>query len=855
MNHGATGAFMGHLRARAAIRTVWCCLLVLVAAWIAPVHAWPLLVTDATATVSVPAPLPTLREDTPLAAETALQQAFTTAPYAASIQPSPHYYWYRLDIQAQLGDSGPRRFYLSTDTHILRHLDFYIFRGDTLIQQQRNGLLDSAPVADYTGIYLTLDLQANDQVTVLIRKQNDGPGILPLRLLSETAFAAEQQRLFMVWGAIVAVLLVLALYNALIYAMHPGPAYFWYLCFHSITFCYFSGIHGYGFWLWPDEVQRWLAQNVMPMNFLLLWLVLQFANTFLDARRHAPWHHRLLPWFSALCLPGAAIALWLPEYQVIPAFSVLQIVGTLFCLSMGVTALRNGFRPAVFFLLSWIFTGAGAGIGMATFIGLVPAHFLTMHAFVVGSVAELITLSVALADRIKFMENKALAQAFIDPQTNAPNFSFFKNKFPEQLNELQQRHPHLFLLVLDLHGFRELVGLLGPDVLKQAYDRHVERTVHLLQQRPWAVPVRTLQGKDAFFMSLPGGQEMLLVSTRDPVERSVEPMIRELLKLADEAITVNDINSKIGFRIGCAAFRPQQHSIFECFRQAQIALLTAHRNKRPYEIFAGDQDIFIKHRLSLLSDLRLAIAEEALTIYIQPQIRLRDGALVGGEVLVRWQHPTEGFVSPSVFIPLAEQSQLIFDITRQVLQKTCSWLQQHTLPDDFHLSVNLSALDISDSRLLSLIRHCVHAYNVPPHRLLFEVTESAVLDDPERFLDVIQALHDMGFKIAIDDFGTGYSSMSYLQQMNADEIKIDIRFVRDIHASETNQNIVKAIVQLARATGAYTVAEGIETEAELAVLRALNCELAQGYLWSPALPAPVFVESYLQQEDKKVGLG
>jgi len=470
-------------------------------------------------------------------------------------------------------------------------------------------------------------------------------------------------------------------------------------------------------------------------------------------------------------------------------------------------------------------------------------------------VAELITLSVALADRLKFMENKALAQAFVDPQTGAPNFSFFNNRFPEQLPALTQRHPHLFLLVLDLHGFRELVGLLGPDVLKQAYDRHVDRTVNLLRQKSWAVPILTLQGQDSYFMTLPGGQEMLLISTGQPASSSVEPMVRDLLKLADEAISVNDIHSKIGFRIGCAAFRPQQHTIFECFRQAQIALLTAHRHKRAWEIYDSTQDSYIKYRLSLLSDLRLAIAEETLSIYIQPQFRLQDGALTGGEVLARWQHAREGFVSPDLFIPLAEQSQLIFDITRQVLQQTCAWLQQHSLPEEFHLSVNLSALDINDHRLLSLIRHCLHTYNVQPRHLLFEVTESAVMDDPERFLDVIQALHDMGFKIAIDDFGTGYSSMTYLQQMDADEIKIDIRFIRNIEDSETNQNIVKAIVQLAQATGAYTVAEGIETDAELAVLRSLQCEYAQGYLWSAALPAAVFAEKYLQWKPVNTGAG
>src|SRR5690606_14465743 len=248
-----------------------------------------------------------------------------------------------------------------------------------------------------------------------------------------------------------------------------------------------------------------------------------------------------------------------------------------------------------------------------------------------------------------------------------------------------------------------------------------------------------------------------------------------------------------------------------------------------------------------LSDLRQALTDDELSIHIQPQINMKDHQLVGGEVLVRWQHPRDGFISPAIFIPLAEQSQLMFDITRQVLQRTCQWLQQQsTLPDNFQLSVNLSALDINDNRLLPLIRHCIQAYRIPPQRLLFEVTESAVMDDPERFLGVIRSLHEMGFRIAIDDFGTGYSSMTYLQRMNADEIKIDMCFVRNIDQSETNRNIVKAIVQLARATGAYTVAEGIETEAERAALQALQCEIAQGYLWSAPLPAAQFAERYLQ---------
>lgn len=836
-------------------RVRWLCLLLLMAACYRPVLAqsWPVQVSTDTVSLHLPVPFPTLKDERSLPAPEWLLADINSNLYAASIRPSANTYWHRLTFQARFADRAPHRFYLVADTHILRHLGFFVFRNGTLIHQQFDGLQDIADKSEheahrhYRGIVVPLDMRDGDSVTVLIRKQNEGPSILPLRLLNADAFEVHQQHQFMIWGGLLAILLVLALYNALIYAMHPGTAYRWYLLFHSITFFYFSGLHGYGFLLWPSALQLVLAQNIVPMNFLLLWLVIQFARIFLDAKIQTPQLERLAPGFTWLCLPGAALACLLPEYQMIPVFSLLQVCGSLYVVVMGIQALQRKFRPARYFLLSWLCTAIGAGTGMLTFVGMLPPNFFTLHAFAIGTLGELILLSLALADRIKFMEDHALSQAFVDPQTNAPNFSFFKNRFPEQLPSLQQRYPNLFVVVLDLHGFRELVGLLGPDVLKLAYDRHVERSQHLLANRNWAVPIRTLQQENAYMMTLPGGQEMLLVNTDRPSPDSIKPILKELLDMADDAITVNDINSKIGFRIGCAPFRPEQHSIFECFRQAQVALLTAHRNRQAWAIYTAEQDVFIKHRLSLLSDLRLALVDDQFSIHIQPQINLHSQKVVGGEVLVRWQHPRDGFISPGVFIPLAEQSQLVFDITRQVLQKTCLWLQQQRwLPDDFQLSVNLSALDINDNRLLPLIRHCIQTYDVPPQRLLFEVTESAVMDDPQRFLSVIASLHDMGFRIAIDDFGTGYSSMMYLQKMNADEIKIDICFVRNIDQSETNRNIVKAIVQLARATGAHTVAEGIETDAEREVLQALQCDVAQGYLWSPPLPAATFAERYLQ---------
>jgi len=447
----------------------------------------------------------------------------------------------------------------------------------------------------------------------------------------------------------------------------------------------------------------------------------------------------------------------------------------------------------------------------------------------------------------KFAEDLALAKAFIDPAMQIPNFSYFKNKFPEQIPDLNRKHKRLAMFIFDLHGFRELVGLLGPDVLEEAYRRYVEKMNQFLLLAPWSVSISTPKGESAYLISLPGEQVMLLAEVeKSDLHSSAEGIAEALLTLSNEPITINGIDNKIGFTLGYAQYNPQTMSIYECFRQAQVALLTGQRKRLDHDSYSPEQDDYIKQRLLLLAELRLAITTQALQIYIQPQFNVATQTLTGGEVLVRWSHPEKGMISPAVFIPLAEQTRLVFDITKTVFIHTCHWLKAHpNTPDGFHLSVNLSALDLNDPRLIPFIQRTMDEFQLRSDKLLFEVTESAVMDDPKRFLYVINSLHKMGFKVAIDDFGTGYSSMTYLQKMHADEIKIDISFIRNIHLSETNQNIVKAIVQLASSTNAYTVAEGIENQDELAVLKELDCTIAQGFFWSPAIPADEFAARYL----------
>ena len=203
-------------------------------------------------------------------------------------------------------------------------------------------------------------------------------------------------------------------------------------------------------------------------------------------------------------------------------------------------------------------------------------------------------------------------------------------------------------------------------------------------------------------------------------------------------------------------------------------------------------------------------------------------------------------ISPSIFILLAEQSNLIDKITRLVIQKSFDWLSNSPqLSSDFHLSINLSALDLQQKELIPFINQQLEEYQLDASQIAFELTESAVMQDQQLFLQVIAEIHQLGFIIAIDDFGTGYSSLRYLQQINADIIKIDMSFVRDIHHSLINQKIADAIIKMAASTGAYTVAEGIESQAELDVLQSLGTRMVQGYLTGKPTPADKFISEFM----------
>jgi EAL domain-containing protein (putative c-di-GMP-specific phosphodiesterase class I) len=236
----------------------------------------------------------------------------------------------------------------------------------------------------------------------------------------------------------------------------------------------------------------------------------------------------------------------------------------------------------------------------------------------------------------------------------------------------------------------------------------------------------------------------------------------------------------------------------------------------------------LQERRMLERDLRQALAAEQLKVHYQPLADCGGGGIVGFEALVRWNHPERGFISPAQFIPLAEECGLIMPLGAWVLRRACA--DAATWPDDKLVAVNLSPAQFRHADLAKEILAVLRETGLPPHRLELEVTESLLIDDPDRVLSTLMVLKEAGVRISLDDFGTGYSSLSYLQRFPFDKIKIDRSFVSQMEKNADSMSIIRAVIALGKSLRIKITAEGVETPTQLGLLQAENCDLVQGYL-------------------------
>jgi len=309
-----------------------------------------------------------------------------------------------------------------------------------------------------------------------------------------------------------------------------------------------------------------------------------------------------------------------------------------------------------------------------------------------------------------------------------------------------------------------------------------------------------------------------------------------LIELIGSPFTIDNQRLVIGASIGIAIADGEYEDSDQLLRAADLAMYRAKADGRGrFRFFDPEFDRQAQERRELEFGLRAAVAKDALEIHYQPLVNLRTGQICGFEALSRWEDPQRGFVSPSIFIPLAEENGLIVTIGERVLKRACA--EAVSWPQCITVAVNLSPVQFQSGDLISAVKDALATSGLPPNRLELEITESIFLENSDSNLELLGQLRDLGVKISMDDFGTGYSSLSYLRRFPFDKIKIDKSFIRDLSTSQSSVSIVRAVCGLARSFGAFTTAEGVETDDQLTRIRAEGCTEVQGYIFSRPLPA------------------
>lgn len=428
----------------------------------------------------------------------------------------------------------------------------------------------------------------------------------------------------------------------------------------------------------------------------------------------------------------------------------------------------------------------------------------------------------------KLLQTKLLNMALHDSLTGLPNRAFFMEQLVELLNVAQENPDYQFaVLFLDCDRFKVINDSLGHLV----GDELLIALTHRLKS------ILSLDNTIARF----GGDEFAILLKQIDNINSVTKVADQILKAFSFPFQLKRnevfINASIGVALGNHSYEQAEHIL----RDADTAMYRAKTlGKGQYHVFDPTMHAAAMQALQLENDLRKAIQQKEFVVHYQPIISLCTGKITGFEALVRWQHPTRGIVPPALFIPLAEETGLINSIGKIVLSQAChqvqQWHQEKLIDESIFMSVNISAKQFAQLDIVEQIAQIMAEAQINPQNLKLEITESAFINNAQSAKAILQELRQRRIQLSIDDFGTGYSSLSYLHNFPVDTLKVDRSFVSKLDGTSESLGLIPAIKKIAETMKMSVVAEGIETEKQLAQLRELNCEFGQGYLFAKPLP-------------------
>jgi diguanylate cyclase (GGDEF)-like protein len=498
-------------------------------------------------------------------------------------------------------------------------------------------------------------------------------------------------------------------------------------------------------------------------------------------------------------------------------------------------AIQFGYASAAAFPLSV----DGKAIGALSIYSNEPDAFDAEELELLTEAAQDLAFGVATLRTREEYEQALKRLAYFDSLTGLPNHAHFEQSLRRSLLEAGRAGQSLALLMIDLTRLREINDALGFQQGDELLREVSLRICHVLKREDLVARMR-------------GDGFAVLLSASDSANAA--DVALQILDSLGRPFAINGLRLDINATVGISLFPQHGAEATHLIRHADVAMHQAKKSGKAYVIYNAERDEDSPRRLAMAGELRSAIEKNEFVLHYQPKVDTSDDRVCGVEALVRWEHPQQGMIPPDEFISLAEQTGLIKPLTEWVmetaLRQSIAWRKAGLVVP---IAVNLSARNLRDAELVDKLEQMLSASGAEGNWLELEITEGAVMEDPESALVILKRLSDIGISLFIDDFGTGYSSLSYLKKLPVDAVKIDKSFVIDMLMNTDSAAIVRSTIGLAHDLGLKVVAEGVENRAVWDRLIDLDCDVVQGYHISRPLSAEQLIEFVLAWQRGRLG--
>jgi EAL domain-containing protein (putative c-di-GMP-specific phosphodiesterase class I)/GGDEF domain-containing protein len=745
-------------------------------------------------------------------------------------------YWIKIQLRNKTFNA--QQLVLHADNSMLDFFDVYhvnsVLQDATLIAQQKPALEQETVLNVFPHINFQIDINQVQQLIVHVK--SNGPPNIPLVLYTKEKFEQRIDYAQIVYGIFIGIILLMTAYNFVLYFAIKDKVYLVYIGYLVSSFIVLAGLTGYGYFIFTKQVQHLIHEYLLFVDYFLIIFLLLFSLYFLRYDQVKNKLYKIGLTSSVLLVMVALFSLTLEQIPQTKLFFSIQPVFYLFSLFIIFRRLSKDFAWARFYFISWLPFLAGAAIQPLVLLNYVDSTFITRNAFLFAVMIEVTFMAFALAERMRRNDQDRIHDISFHPLTQLPRKSVLENT----MNNLQLSGKSHFSVLVIKPEHIEQISLYIDDKTNAALFKRLSQRLSSLFIYNDAIVELTAQHEKICFLE---SNCLAIIVNKNSDQQDHSILVKSIQQLIAETFQINDLKLPLSAVIGIANYPEHGSANYSLINHALLAANDAQLIYGRWAYYQSEKSDQTSHLLKLAADLKDAIKQNTLEIYHQPQIDLKTLRVCSSECLIRWHHKNEGFISPVIFIPLAEDLGLINQLTLWVIKRSLA--QQKIINEHKYnhmVSINISGKDIADEHFFDKALTIIEESEIPAEKIIFELTESASISHNQQSLDLIEKFSNLGFTISIDDFGTGYSSMAQISHLPFQELKVDRQFVENVNDDKKRKTIAEATVKMAKGLGLEVVAEGINSQADEDTLRGFGCDIGQGYYYAKPMPINEYID-------------